>query len=312
LVYVPASGPTAEHWRYVGTTGSNLLPAIPPVTAANQDPDLFPLLQYALPAGTSIGEILSIGASLIDQRDGNLETTWIEFDGGPPGTQKAFGVDVNPSTESDAPPRPATVTVLNRAFRNVGELGYGYRNASTFLDFRTTNSPDARLLDLFTYNTATPRAGMVNLNTRDPSVLAAILTGAITTESSSETVNTTGATTAANSIVGETTNNVAGHGPALSRADIARLANDTVVTNPPFTTSQETRQTIARALAEVGQVRTWGLLIDLVAQTGHYKPNAQSLQNDFVVEGEKRYWLHIAIDRFDGTIVGQQLEEVSD
>jgi hypothetical protein len=28
------------------------------------------------------------------------------------------------------------------------------------------------------------------------------------------------------------------------------------------------------------------------------------------VEEEKRYWLHIAIDRFDGTVVGQQLEEV--
>jgi hypothetical protein len=31
-----------------------------------------------------------------------------------------------------------------------------------------------------------------------------------------------------------------------------------------------------------------------------------------VVEGEKRYWLHIAIDRFDGSIVGQQLEEVTE
>jgi len=28
------------------------------------------------------------------------------------------------------------------------------------------------------------------------------------------------------------------------------------------------------------------------------------------VEGEKRYWLQIAIDRFDETVVGQQLEEV--
>jgi hypothetical protein len=56
----------------------------------------------------------------------------------------------------------------------------------------------------------------------------------------------------------------------------------------------------------------WNLLIDVVAQTGHSKPNASSLQNDFVVEGEKRYWLHIAIDRFDGTIVGQQLEEVTE
>ena len=80
----------------------------------------------------------------------------------------------------------------------------------------------------------------------------------------------------------------------------------------PFSTNDETRETIVRALAEVGQVRTWGLLIDVVAQTGRYKPNAQDLRNDFVVEGEKRYWLHIAIDRFDGTIVGQQLEEVAE
>jgi hypothetical protein len=30
---------------------------------------------------------------------------------------------------------------------------------------------------------------------------------------------------------------------------------------------------------------------DLVAQTDHYKPNATALA-DFVLEGEKRYWLH--------------------
>jgi len=32
---------------------------------------------------------------------------------------------------------------------------------------------------------------------------------------------------------------------------------------------------------------------------------------DFKVEVEKRYWLHV-IDRFDGTILGQQLEEVTE
>jgi hypothetical protein len=95
----------------------------------------------------------------------------------------------------------------------------------------------------------------------------------------------------------------------MSRADIARIAH-TMALSPCLTTDQDSKDTFARALSEVTQTRTWGLLIDLVAQTGHYKPNATSLQNDFVVEGEKRYWLHIAIDRFDGTIVGQQLEEV--
>jgi hypothetical protein len=306
LVYVPASGLTAEHWRYVGTSGSTLLSDIPPVTAANQDPDLFPLLKYALPAGTSISEILSIGASLIDQRDGNLDTTWIEF-AGPLGTQKAFGIDVNPSTEPDAPPRPATVRVLNRGFRNVGELGYAYRDASTPLDFQTAASTDAPLLDLFTYNTATPRAGFLNLNTRNHYALATVLKGAITTESPLAIVDSTGdATTAANSIATDATNGTVAK-PALSRADLARLAS--VVTNTPFSADDETKKTIARALAEVGQVRTWGLLIDVIAQSGHYAPGETDLTK-FIVEGEQHYWVHVAIDRFTLQVIDRQVEGV--
>ena len=50
-------------------------------------------------------------------------------------------------------------------------------------------------------------------------------------------------------------------------------------------------------------------MIDVIAQSGHYPPNASTLAG-FVVEGEKRYWLHIAIDRFTGQIVDQQLEAV--
>jgi hypothetical protein len=50
-------------------------------------------------------------------------------------------------------------------------------------------------------------------------------------------------------------------------------------------------------------------MIDVIAQTGRYPPNAASLAN-FVVEGEKRYWLHVAIDRFTGQIIDQQLEPV--
>ena len=171
------------------------------------------------------------------------------------------------------------------------------------------------MLDLFTYNTAGPatgRSGIVSLNTRQPPVLAAILKGAIYKDSTSLPVllgdSTTGAIRASNDIA-----NAAATTQALSRFDIARLASTSVVTTPPFTnddaTTSEARETIARALSEVGQTRTWGLLIDLVAQTGHYKPNATDLAH-FIVEGEKRYWLHVAIDRYDGTIVGQQLEEV--
>jgi hypothetical protein len=133
-----------------------------------------------------------------------------------------------------------------------------------------------------------------------------MLNRAIITESTSSIVNnTTDTTTAANSIVTETTNT-----PALGRADVARLAS--VVINTPFTTNDETRETIARALAEVGQVRTWGLLVDVIAQTGRYPPNATSFENGFVVEGEQHYWVHVAIDRFTGQVIDRQFEEVKE
>ncbi len=76
--------------------------------------------------------------------------------------------------------------------------------------------------------------------------------------------------------------------------------------------ADETKQTIARALAETGQARTWNLMIDVIAQTGKYTPGTPDLTEptNFIVEGEKRYWLHIALDRDDGTVLGTQLEEV--
>ncbi len=70
------------------------------------------------------------------------------------------------------------------------------------------------------------------------------------------------------------------------------------------------RETITRALADVGQVRTWNLLIDIFAQAGRYSQNATKL-DDFIVEGERHFWLHIAIDRFTGEIVDQRLELVN-
>jgi hypothetical protein len=71
------------------------------------------------------------------------------------------------------------------------------------------------------------------------------------------------------------------------------------------------REHVARALAEAGQARTWNLMIDVIAQTGQYKPNSADLAaSNFIVQGEKRYWLHIALDRDSGTVLGTQLEEV--
>jgi hypothetical protein len=69
---------------------------------------------------------------------------------------------------------------------------------------------------------------------------------------------------------------------------------------------------VARATASVSQTRTWSFLIDVVAQSGHYKPNAGNLQNDFIVEGEQHYWVHVAIDRFTGQVIDKQIEVVNE
>jgi hypothetical protein len=81
--------------------------------------------------------------------------------------------------------------------------------------------------------------------------------------------------------------------------------------------SEEEKETIARALAEIGQTRTWNLFIDVIVQTGKYAPGTSDVAqaNKFTVEGEKRYWLHIALGRdlnTDGSVdvLGTQLEEV--
>ncbi len=53
-------------------------------------------------------------------------------------------------------------------------------------------------------------------------------------------------------------------------------------------------------------------MIDVIAQTGRYAPGTANVTdaNKFIVEGEKRYWLHIALDRDAGSVLGTQLEEV--
>ena len=50
---------------------------------------------------------------------------------------------------------------------------------SKTLDFASSTSNDRAMLDFFTYNEASPRAGIVNLNTRNGPVLASIIRGAL-------------------------------------------------------------------------------------------------------------------------------------
>jgi hypothetical protein len=95
----------------------------------------------------------------------------------------------------------------------------------------------------------------------------------------------------------------------VNRAALANLIASETGLGPTVPKTQ--RESIARALGEVGQTRTWNLMIDVIAQTGRYAPGETDLGR-FIVEGEQRYWVHVAIDRFTGEVMDKQIEVVND
>jgi hypothetical protein len=252
--------------------------------------------------------------------------------------------------ESPAPTPAGTTQVISHAFSNTGELGYGIDMSATggstplpTMDFSPPGFLDAPVLDFFSYNpisSAYPRAGIVNLYTRNAPVLAAILSQTLKTDAAASAapnptpvITQSDAMSLANTIVAETQGVLAGGPPSgwpvtqtdMTRAIAARLAARATNQVWGVGTSPEIRNSITRALAEVGQTRTWNLFIDVIAQTGQYAPDATDVTqaNKFIVQGEKRYWLHISLGRdlkinLDGTqsnnvdVLGTQLEEVTD
>ncbi len=321
---------TTNRWQYVGTQGSSLLAAIAtPAPGGSPAPDFFQILNYAysVPGPTpTIDKILALGASIIDQYDADQVTTGIEY---APAPAVAWGAeDRTPAIPMGSPgpsplptPIPGYSPVLQRPFQNVGELGYAYNPVnpvpSSTLNFYTSGSGDAALLDFFTYNTTDNtatygfpyplRAGPVNLNTRNSAVIAAILTGALPNwPPPGSGVPSSSATPAATLITAETNTQ-----PAISRQDLARLA---AAVGTTIGSTEEPKETVVRALGDTTQTRTWGLLIDVIAQTGKFAPGAASVDeaNKFVVEGEQHYWVHVAIDRFTGWVIDKQIEVVNE
>jgi hypothetical protein len=103
--------------------------------------------------------------------------------------------------------------------------------------------------------------------------------------------------------------------PLTNKAGLADLiASPTPSPSPTLldpSVPKTQREAMARALGEADQTRTWNLMIDVIAQSGRYSPNATSL-SQFTVEGEQRYWVHVAIDRFTGQVIDKQIEVVQE
>jgi hypothetical protein len=193
-------------------------------------------------------------------------------------------------------------------------------------------------------------AGVVNLNTQQAPVLQALLSKAYVDEAiTSGTANSqfpqlsgTQAyqllTTGTNTLLNRTASTAAGQGPLQNVGDLvgryypallsgtnytaaysgpsADLVN-TYANSNGFTAAQQTllqnvdrfHEAFLRPLAAVGNTRVWNLMIDLIAQTGRY-PQTATNPNAFMVDGEQRYWVHIAIDRYTGQVLDKQVEVV--
>ena len=229
---------------------------------------------------------------------------------------------------------------LNRPFRSVGELGYVFRDDPwKTLNFISANSADAGLLDLFyvgstngAYSTNPPPdfiAGKININSAVQNVVAS---GATTLNSPplqallSQTVrdydtpagkaSTMDSSLSVAADIQNLSTNIVyfgkTNGPFNSIADLPSVypqVTAATVPTPLYTGLKNTSEAMIRSLADSSGTRTWNLMIDIVAQSGKFTPNAGGL-NNFTVDGEKHYWLHVAIDRFTGQIVDEQLEPV--
>lgn len=217
--------------------------------------------------------------------------------------------------------------LLNRPFRNVGEMGYAFRGQPwKTLDFSSARSADLGLLDYFSVEENRLIAGPVDLNTRNPRVLAAVLSGIQSLEMFDR--GTTPAPlgslqsklSAANAAaLAQTITNTSLNKPFRNHGDFVKaLAGPAGQPNTPLLpiasgdpVVKAARETALRAVSSSTQTRVWNLMIDVIAQAGRFPRTAERF-SDFVVEGETRVWLHLAIDRLTGEVLDSQVEVVNE
>ncbi len=206
--------------------------------------------------------------------------------------------------------------ILNRPFRSVGELGYVFRDTPwKSIDFFTANSGDSALLDIFCLKEPTVtglRAGVINPNTRNAEVLEAMIAGTLKDETP-----LSGTGTAPVPLLDAQSNSLAQAlvtttqtTPLQNRAELVNrfVGSPTAFPLSPSSTDdaivKRRREAVVRALADVSTTRVWNLMIDVIAQPG------RNVNGQFLVEGEKRYWVHVAIDRFTGEVLERTSELV--
>ena len=151
------------------------------------------------------------------------------------------------------------------------------------------------------------------MNTRQTAVLATVLQNSskqlagVNSPVPSSELTAAQAQTLAQAIVSESSVR-----PFADKGDLVTRVLNAGTTDPlAGDTLKTAREAAVRALAEIGTTRTWNFLIDLVAQTGRFTTSS-GFGSDFLVQGEERVWIHVAIDRMTGEVLELRREVVNE
>ena len=200
--------------------------------------------------------------------------------------------------------------ILQRPFRTVAELGYAFRDSPwKTVNFFDETSGDGALLDLFSV-VDEPRitAGRIHLHSRQAPVLQALLSEAGQMPDGSSPLADPQAVAAGYQTRGFAAGQPTAQLPVNTAGLPAFLSSPELPSGMPLHKAR--REAVVRALGSGTQTRTWNLLVDLVAQSGKFRGGLT--EKDFVVEGEKRYWLSLAMDRITAEIIAEQWEAVNE
>ncbi|XHR31007.1 MAG: hypothetical protein ACFUZC_10665 [Chthoniobacteraceae bacterium] len=222
-----------------------------------------------------------------------------------------LGDNANPYRSlSDMQRRPI---ILQRPYKNVAELGYVFRDSPwKTLSFFDETSADGALLDLFSVvDEPAITAGRLNPNTAPPQILESLINGITQGSDGTDPLDATAAealSTAYSSFAHP--NQQPSASLPRTMAELPKFMSSTQFGATTSSIIKYRREAVVRALANSAQTRTWNFLIDSVAQSGRFISDTSA--GNFIVEGESRCWLSIAIDRYTGEIVSRQWEWVTE
>lgn len=197
-------------------------------------------------------------------------------------------------------------TILDRPFRNVAELGCVFRDIPwKSLDLFSPDSADRRLLDIFSIEDRATVTGKINPNLATLETLQAILRGA-SLDPSNKTASSISSTNADSVASIFMTSNPIHNGSNMT----AQLSTaDASKPDGGFSPYKAQAENFIRALSSTTDTRSWQLMLDVVAQSGRISPQGTQLQ-DFVVEGQKRFFVYLTLDRITGEVVDKHVEPV--